>query len=444
VAKVVGMMTLMSLLWSFWTAPSLEIWGELVSLLGNDSEWVLWYLGAVALAFAVGIPGIYLSSRSPKGWEGVFPPLSIWTTAPVLAALLGLGLLPRSGLVDEGNTEVLAALTTQKLNEQDALTQVRGYYENLLVRNGMMSELAMTDVGKPEDWMTLSSPEYTRPTSDLRSSELLPNISAFHRGETFTTNRWGMRDRDYSQTKPPKTLRIALLGSSYAMGVGVKDKHVFETLVEDWLNDRYAGGEYDRYEILNFAKEGYLLISTVGQCMEEVPSFEPNVVIIIDHAMQPKRLAKRMSRSDNQAELYPKPWLQEWLQANGVEAGTGDRGDRRQIWAAADELPSLFLRDAVEYCTRDGAKAVWLWLPVNKPSHPEFAEVRAKQQAAAEALGMVPLTLDGAYGDHTIEELSIAPWDEHPNALGHRLLADALMLQLEQHSDEIGLGLRQR
>lgn len=444
VAKVVGMMTLMSLLWSFWTAPSLEIWGELVSLLGNDSEWVLWYLGAVLLAFAVGIPGIYLSSRSPKGWEGVFPPLSIWTTAPVLAALLGLGLLPRSGLVDEGNTEVLAALTTQKLNEQDALTQVRGYYENLLVRNGMMSELAMTDVGKPEDWMTLSSPEYTRPTNDLRSSELLPNITAFHRGETFTTNRWGMRDKDYSQTKPPGTLRIALLGSSYAMGVGVKDKHVFETLVEDWLNDRYAGGEYDRYEILNFAKEGYLLISTVGQCMEEVPSFEPDVVIIIDHAMQPKRLAKRMSRSDNQAELYPKPWLQEWLQANGVEAGTGDRGDRRQIWAAADELPSLFLRDAVEYCTRDGAKPVWLWLPVNKPSHPEFAEVRAKQQAAAEALGMVSLTLDGAYGDHTIEELAIAPWDEHPNALGHRLLADALMLQLEQHSDEIGLGLRQR
>ncbi|HCH63818.1 MAG: hypothetical protein CL927_14570 [Deltaproteobacteria bacterium] len=442
VMKVVWMFTAMCALWSFWTAPSLEIWGELVSLLGQDFEWVFWYLGAVALALAVGIPGLYFSTRGPKGWDGLFPPVTVRTSAPVLAGLLALGLLPRAGLVEGDRAEVLAALTTQKLNQQDALTQVRGYYENLLVRNGMMSELAMADVGRPEVWSTLSNPEHTRKTNDLRGSELMPNVTAVHRGETFSTNQWGMRDKEYTKKKPAGTFRIALLGSSYAMGVGVKDKHVFENLVEDWLNDRYAGGKYERYEILNFAKEGYLLISTVGQCMEMVPSFEPDLVILIDHAMQPKRLAKRMSRSDDQVKFYPKPWLNEWLERNGVTAGTNDREDREQMWVSSAELPGNFLRDAVELCTRDGAKAAWMWLPVNKPSHPEYAEVRTSQKAVAESLDMVTLTLDGAYGDHTVDELSIASWDEHPNPLGHRLLADAMMRQLEQNSEALGLGLR--
>ena len=269
----------------------------------------------------------------------------------------------------------------------------------------------------------------------------MPNISAMHRGEIFTTNQWGMRDQEYTKEKPPGTYRIALLGSSYAMGVGVKDKHVFEALVEDWLNNRYGGGKYDKYEILNFAKEGYLLISTVGQCQEMVPSFNPDLVIFIDHAMQPKRLAKRMARSDDQVKFYPKPWLNEWLDGMGVTAGTNDRDDREQLWSASSDLPGLFLKDAVEFCTKNGAKPVWMWLPVNKPSHPEYAEVRAHQQKVAQDLGMVTLSLDGAYGDHTVDELSIAPWDEHPNALGHRLLADTLLLQLEQNSEALGLGL---
>jgi len=441
VAKVVGMMTLMSALWSFWSAPSLPEWFDLVALLGADQGWVLWYLGAVMLAFALGIPLLYLSTRTPNDWDGLTPPLSVRTSAPVLVALVALGLLPGSGWIDARGSEFLSALTMQKLNQQDALTQVRGYYETALANNAMISPLVMTDVGMPDDWMSLSSGNYVLQTHDLRSSELRPGITAFHRGASFTTNQWGMRDKEYTKKKKPGTFRVALLGSSYAMGVGVEDKHVFETLVEDWLNDRYAGGEYDRYEILNFSKEGYLLMSTVGMCMEVVPSFEPDAVIIIDHAMQPKRLAKRMARTNAQVEHYPKPWLKEWLDKHGVETGTGLGRDSRQMWASADDLPRLFLRDAVELCTRNGAKAIWLWLPVNKPSHPEFAEVRARQQAAAEALGMVTLTLDGAYGDHTIEQLAIAAWDEHPNALGHRLLADALLRQLEQNSDAIGLGL---
>ena len=41
--------------------------------------------------------------------------------------------------------------------------------------------------------------------------------------QQFSTNGWGMRDRDYAQRKPAGTLRIALLGPSHVMGNGVAD-----------------------------------------------------------------------------------------------------------------------------------------------------------------------------------------------------------------------------
>ena len=45
------------------------------------------------------------------------------------------------------------------------------------------------------------------------------------------------------------------------------------------------------------------------------------------------------------------------------------------------------------------------------------------------------LDLTGAYGDHLPAELWIEEDDVHPNALGHRLLADRLESLLRQRPD---------
>jgi hypothetical protein len=50
------------------------------------------------------------------------------------------------------------------------------------------------------------------------------------------TNRWGMRDHDYSLAKPPHTLRMALLGPSDIMGAGVSDSQTFDAVLEARLN----------------------------------------------------------------------------------------------------------------------------------------------------------------------------------------------------------------
>jgi hypothetical protein len=447
VAKVVGMMSLMTLLWSFWSAPTIEAWGELLKLLTYDNEWMLWYVGAVVLAFALGIPGLYLASRAPKDWDGLTPPMSARTTAPMLGALIGLGLLPQSGMVDAQQLEVLSALTTQKLNQQDAFTQVRGYYENLLVRNTMMSELAMSDLGRPEDWVNISDTDAVGSPQSLIGRPLRANIDMVHKGASFQTNRWGMRDQDYEQRKPPRTFRIALLGTSYAMGTGVANKHVFESIVEDYLNENYAGDAYDRYEILNFAQEGFLFTNQVGQCRDVVLDFEPDAVFVIDNGTVGRRLAKRLAlKPETWRGQYPKPWLEKWAEDHGIGNGRPEngRGQREALRAASEDLPLRFLTDIVELCGRDGAKMGWVWIPVNKEPDPLHEEAYQLRRPQIVELGMVPLSLKDAFDGHQPDELAVAPWDEHPNPKGHRLLAEALIRELEKNSDALGMGLGKR
>ena len=87
------------------------------------------------------------------------------------------------------------------------------------------------------DWKTLSA-LVMRSTNDLRLTELLPGKITIFKGAKFSTNKWGMRDQHYELQKAPQTYRIAILGASIEMGVGVGDQEVFESLFEERLNNK--------------------------------------------------------------------------------------------------------------------------------------------------------------------------------------------------------------
>jgi hypothetical protein len=47
------------------------------------------------------------------------------------------------------------------------------------------------------------------------------------------------------------------------------------------------------------------------------------------------------------------------------------------------------------------------------------------------------LDLSGAFNGREPNDVRLAEWDAHPNALGHRLLADRLFALLAEHRDTI-------
>ena len=103
-----------------------------------------------------------------------------------------------------------------------------------------------------------------------------PNITARHvSGDvfdtTFTTNSRGLRDREHSIEKPPGTLRVVVLGDSFAWGYGVNDDVVFPRLLESQL----AG-----VEVINLGVAGYGLRQEFAYLKLEGMRYEPDLVIL--------------------------------------------------------------------------------------------------------------------------------------------------------------------
>ena len=58
---------------------------------------------------------------------------------------------------------------------------------------------------------------------------------------------------------------------------------------------------------------------------------------------------------------------------------------------------------------------------------PQRAEPRAELEPLfswARAAGMEPMDLSEMWRGQDVASLQVAPWDRHPNAAGHRLIAD--------------------
>ena len=121
------------------------------------------------------------------------------------------------------------------------------------------SELAMRLMGKPSDWVRFHAANVAQVLKgDFLLFELKPNLRRTLFGQPFTTNRHGLRDREYTVAKPPGVFRIVVLGSSIDMGWGVGTEAIYVNLLEDWLNAHAARRRLGRrFEVINFAVAAY-------------------------------------------------------------------------------------------------------------------------------------------------------------------------------------------
>jgi hypothetical protein len=82
-----------------------------------------------------------------------------------------------------------------------------------------------------------------------------------------------------------------------------------------------------------------------------------------------------------------------------------------------------------------------VWVFLNLPGDPSTAEETAARVAQASASGFTVLDLSSAYAGQDLKTIQMAPWDFHPNARGHRVIADALYNALRERSDILPVAL---
>jgi hypothetical protein len=444
-------------LWSLWSTESVTEW--------------LWMIGAAARVDAKGVALVALTfaiifGLGGRDWSASRPPQAgafaflLQPGVRATAVLLLLVVLAAPAVQANAPAPVaagLAALHTTGLNARDAALQHRGYYEQLEVRP-QVNAAVLDGRQRTGRWDDLASIGMVRDRSDLMLRDLQPSRSALWNGHSFSTNRWGMRDRDYTQEKPAGTLRIALLGPSHVMGNGVGDGETFEALVEDRLNREHVPAGYQRVEILNFAVDGYCLTQQLAMLEGRALGFRPDVVLVTHYQRNRLMTQGFLVRVAMDGLPVPYPWLSEELTRSGlspmdrgrlpvpfssgrwlaklvgldVRMPTGE-SEARARWIA-DEVLDRTLDRIAEVAKADGARPAVLALNAVIDDVPRAIPNRA----AMARNGLTVLDLFDIFPEADRPRLRVAPWDDHPNAEGHRLIAERLYRQLVPLLDNVG------
>ncbi|HET9440582.1 MAG TPA: hypothetical protein VFO52_10445 [Longimicrobiales bacterium] len=445
----------LSALWSLWSAPSLREWLGMWSVWNVGSPVTLKVGVVIAGALLLVLLGDYLRARTRPGQRiselqaqgrlGGSPYFVLAT----LAVLLVLGDARVRSRFDSTLLLVVEDLQHDRLNRADQGQLERGYYENLFSVEQSNPELARRLSQDNQNWVSLWRTDAVRETNDLRRLELLPSVEMLYKGKQFTTNRWGMRDRDRPQLPLPGTYRFAVLGASTTMGSGVSDDELYTLLAED----RFAAEAGRNVEFMNFAVESYNALEQVAVIDQRIGQFGPHGVLYIAHETEFEKTITSLSTLVETRTDLVYPELRAIVREAGVQPGMPRTIALRRLNAVRDKLVGWSYRHMAAQARAQGILPVWVFIPMpvpgTGPCPPGSAQLfcfgnLSRAGAAADAsdprvntlfnlardAGFVILDLSNVYGDADLLSLWIAKTDGHPNAEGHRMIADGFFKQL--------------
>lgn len=435
--RLVGVTTLKSyvtfwvlcILWSFWTADSVDDWTSLWGALAGEYNLrtLLWPALTLAVIFIGNIPRTKAeveatTEAANRAWlrerAGTFA---------LTVLLLGISVEP---VFSRFGTEVATIVHSTRhasLSRLDAAKMERGYYEGLTEVTRFNSQLWETYAKRPGKWLDNQGAGLKRYVGGFAQTEMFPSYVYNTSYGSITTNRYGLRDREYDDRPAPGTFRAALLGSSSLMGWGVGDGDTFEALVEDRLNREFAGAPFARYELLNFGVQGY-------QPPQQLPNFEralalnPNAIMYVATGREITRSANYLAEVMHKGIEVPYPELRQLVAAAGVTDGMKQVEAQRRLMPSARDILAYVYRHIAEGAKARGMQPIWIFLPqLSKGAWQDETEdtVRLAEQA-----GFIVIRLDDVFADEDIDRIRLAEWDEHPNAYGHRLIADELFAGL--------------
>jgi D-alanyl-lipoteichoic acid acyltransferase DltB (MBOAT superfamily) len=436
VAKTYGMFWFICVLWSFWTAESLRDWIAMFSALaGNYTAEVLFFPVIVLLVIVLGS----IEQRPASTIKNAELPRRNQRFAQAVTVVSMVLLIAVSR--EEVNTQfgpefatTVHSLRSGRLSRLDNAKLERGYYENLLSVDRFNSQLWEVYSKKPAQWLDVRDAGLKRFTGDFAQTELIPSFVAETNFGPISINRWGMRDQDYEQTPRPGTFRVAVLGPSTVMGWGARDGETFEALLEARLNRERADAQHVRYEVLNFGVPGYQPPQQLI-AIEKALRFHPNTVFYVAAGREVSRAADYLVEVVRKGIAIPYAPLADIVKKAGLTPTQDEAAALRRLTPYREELLGATYGQIVARTRSQGAVPVLVFLPQVRAG--TWQEETPEILRIARAAGFIVLDLSDVFAGEDLEAIRVAEWDDHPNAKGHRLLAERLYADLTTRPDII-------
>lgn len=447
-AKTVLMFTFMCFAWTLWTAESFAEVAQITAALANLS-WTA-ALAIVAALTAVGAAAILLGTRPadpPIRAEqpgGLQPLALLRAAAPTLAIAAGMLLVAQYPLIFSFSPKLVSIVDNMRsgdrLSARDSKAMERGYYEDLTNVTRFNDELAEILSEMPPGWNKNAAVQ-PHP-AEFPPFSFRPNASVDYKGARLNINQWGMHDREYTMEKPPGTFRIAVLGSSHTVGIGVDRAHTYENLVEDRLNAQYGAARGVKFEILNFAVSGYGPTCGLITFEQKILDFAPDAVLVggMDDITW---IVNELVNASTKSLPIPYQELADAVARADVPPGTPMVLAEQRLSPHARTMLEFVYGRFVELSRAHHVIPLATVLPRPEDLTDRILALDAEQAEMMERAGFELVDTHHAYealADPS--SLWIRKYDRHPNEQGHRLLADALYASLVEVLDRIGVDSR--
>lgn len=433
--QILGMFLFMSVLWSIWSSTTMESWFYVVKnlLVGSQLQYfwlsifliVLWALGTVIYRIFV-----------LKGLGKVIDPdpktklASFWSIT-MLILLMIFQIQPVQSLITRHSNIDLIGFLEPKLSVADENLLVDGYYEEILIGNELTNPVG--EIVERRDRGRFIHSEGALLVEDIRIVLSKPNISFTFKDQPYSTNFLGIRDQNYTETKPPNTIRTGILGGSYVNGSGIADDELFDELLEQKLDSLNNNVEY---EFWNFGNPGFDLVQCIYDFeMKEAVQYDFDNLIYVSHGIDKFKNIRTLATAIESGRTIPYDFVQEIIDKSNVDKNATSMSVYDKLEPFADELLIGLYQYLYDYCLQNDIKPIWVYWPTTDV-HPFVKMYPEDISLMVEKIGFTVIDLTDVYKDYNPSDLFVSPKDRHPNALGHSLIADELY-EIIKNSPEI-------
>jgi len=284
-----------------------------------------------------------------------------------------------------------------------------------------------------------------RPSPDAEKQfELIPGSTGSVAGARSTVNSFGCRDREYQIPKPRGVVRIVGIGDSLTFGQGVEEEDTFLARLE---RDLTAMGL--RVEVINCGVFGYNVNEEARRFQEVAELLEPDIVLIgyelgdplpnpplkkeAASATEESRAARSLAQRHALIDLVKESRVLSFLAyrysflLKKFSFSTWDSlyADGSPLWKnLADRYTAMAATARARKI--DVAVAIVPQLSNLDEGYP-FKSIHDRVAAMCRTQGMRVVDLLPAFLGQDGPRLWVHPRDRHPNAEGHRIIANALL-----------------
>lgn len=253
--------------------------------------------------------------------------------------------------------------------------------------------------------------------------EHIPSTSAMLQSVNIRLNEYGLRGAPIKQYTT-KVRRILFLGNSVTLGWGVDEEHVLTTLIEKMFKK-----DGEDVEVLNAGVGNYNAARYVELFMTKLTDLRPTDIVVHYHI----RDAEKMTQTSGN-----------WFMRNSQLAVTLWRVSDRFIEASGESLEkkyaNIYKEDSEGFLLMETAlkrlsiyakeNNIRLYLVMQPELHDlrdyKYTYVHSTMKKMADKYSYKFIDLLEGFKGMDQKDIWVMPTDPHPNALGHKIMADLI------------------